>query len=111
MAARNYPDDVPEEGKGRRLAEIIETQKAASAERMLGYVGQQHEVLVEGVSKRSAEHVYGRNSQNSVVILPRHNDGVELTPGTFVKAHIDSATPGSLKGSTISIITKEAALA
>ncbi len=111
LAARKYPDDVAEEVKGRRLAEIIETQKAASAERMLGYVGQQHEVLVEGVSKRSADHVYGRNSQNSVVILPRYADGVELKPGTFVHARIESATPGSLKGSIHSIVMKEAATA
>jgi tRNA-2-methylthio-N6-dimethylallyladenosine synthase len=74
---------------------------------MLGYVGQVHEVLVEGVSKRSADHVFGRNSQNSVVILPRSVDGVELTPGTFVKARIDSATPGSLKGSVLSIRSSE----
>lgn len=104
LAARKYPDDVAEDVKSRRLAEIIETQKVASAERMLGYVGQVHEVLVEGVSKRSAEHVYGRNSQNSVVILPRYSDGNELTAGTFVKAHIDSATPGSLKGSIVSVV-------
>jgi tRNA-2-methylthio-N6-dimethylallyladenosine synthase len=106
LAARKYPDDVPEEVKGRRLAEIIETQKAASAERMRGYVGQVHEVLVEGVSKRSADHVFGRNSQNSIVILPRYTDGDELTPGTFVHAHIESATPGSLKGHIVPLVTK-----
>ena len=104
LAARKYPDDVPEEVKGRRLAEVIETQKAASAQRMLGYVGQVHEVLVEGVSKRSADHVYGRNSQNSIVILPRYGSSAELTPGTFVNARIESATPGSLKGSIHSIV-------
>jgi len=64
-------------------------------------------VLVEGVSKRSADHVFGRNSQNSIVILPRHAHGVELTPGTFVRAHIESATPGSLKGSIHSIVSTE----
>ncbi|MEZ4790715.1 MAG: MiaB/RimO family radical SAM methylthiotransferase [Flavobacteriales bacterium] len=108
LAARKYPDDVPEEVKGRRLAEVIETQKAASAERMLGYVGQVHEVLVEGVSKRSADHVYGRNSQNSVVILPRLHESVELVPGTFVKVRIASATPGSLKGGILEILTSHA---
>lgn len=107
LAARKYPDDVPEDVKGRRLAEIIELQKAMSAERMQGYVGQEHEVLIEGMSKRSTEHVYGRNSQNSVVILPRYSDGIELTPGTFVKARIESATPGSLKGSIHSIVSTE----
>ncbi len=72
LAARKLPDDVPEDVKGRRLAEIIEAQKRNSAKRMASYVGQVHEVLVEGVSKRSADFMYGRNTQNSVVIVPRY---------------------------------------
>ncbi|MCB0759859.1 MAG: tRNA (N6-isopentenyl adenosine(37)-C2)-methylthiotransferase MiaB [Flavobacteriales bacterium] len=71
LAARKHADDVPEAVKGRRLAEIIEAQKLNSAKRMAAYVGQIHEVLIEGVSKRSEEHMYGRNTQNSVVIVPR----------------------------------------
>ena len=72
LAARKQADDVPEEVKGRRLAEIIEAQKLSSAKRMASYVGQVHDVLIEGVSKRSDEHMYGRNTQNSVVIVPRY---------------------------------------
>jgi tRNA-2-methylthio-N6-dimethylallyladenosine synthase len=71
LAARKHADDVPEAVKGRRLAEIIEAQKLNSAKRMATYVGHVHEVLIEGVSKRSEEHMYGRNTQNSVVIVPR----------------------------------------
>jgi tRNA-2-methylthio-N6-dimethylallyladenosine synthase len=104
LAARKYPDDVPEEVKGRRLAEIIETQKQASADRLRSYMGQMHEVLLEGVSKRSAEHLYGRNSQNSIVIVPRVNDGVVLEPGMLIRAEIQSTTIGSLKGHFHSII-------
>jgi len=104
LAARKYPDDVPEEVKGRRLAEIIETQKQASADRLHSYLGQMHEVLLEGVSKRSAEHLYGRNSQNSIVIVPRVNDGVVLEPGMLIRAEIHSTTIGSLKGHFHSII-------
>lgn len=104
LAARKYPDDVPEEVKGRRLAEIIETQKQASADRLRSYMGQMHEVLLEGVSKRSAEHLYGRNSQNSIVIVPRVNDGVVLEPGMLIRAEIHSTTIGSLKGHFHSII-------
>ncbi|MEO5584767.1 MAG: TRAM domain-containing protein, partial [Flavobacteriales bacterium] len=63
--------DVPEDVKGRRLSEIIEAQKLNSAKRMASYVGQVHEVLIEGVSKRSDQNMYGRNTQNSVVIVPR----------------------------------------
>jgi len=104
LAARKYPDDVPEEVKGRRLAEIIEAQKLHSTGRNAGYVGQLHEVLVEGVSKRSQEHVFGRNSQGSVVILPRMHKGTELLPGTFVKAHIINASAGGLKGDIVDLM-------
>jgi tRNA-2-methylthio-N6-dimethylallyladenosine synthase len=103
LAARKYADDVPEDVKGRRLQEIIDQQKTLSAERMAGYVGQEHEVLIEGVSKRSTEHLYGRNSQNAVVIVPHHVDGTELRPGMFVRVTITSATAGSLQGAVIEV--------
>ncbi|MBL0127049.1 MAG: tRNA (N6-isopentenyl adenosine(37)-C2)-methylthiotransferase MiaB [Flavobacteriales bacterium] len=107
MAARKYADDVPEDVKGRRLAEIIETQKKKSAERMASYVGQIHEVLIEGVSKRSDENMYGRNTQNSVVILSRSFNGTELKPGTFVRTEIISSTAGSLFGTVIQVLNAE----
>jgi tRNA-2-methylthio-N6-dimethylallyladenosine synthase len=78
LAARKHPDDVPEETKSRRLAEIIEAQKRNSAKRMASYVGQVHEVLIEGVSKRSAAFMYGRNTQNSVVIVPRFSSKLSV---------------------------------
>ena len=103
LAARKYADDVPEEVKGRRLQEIIDLQKSKSAERMAAHVGKFHEVLLEGVSKRSAEHMFGRNTQNAVVIVPRYVDGQELLPGTFVRAEIVSATAGSLQGRVVDV--------
>jgi tRNA-2-methylthio-N6-dimethylallyladenosine synthase len=104
LAARKYPDDVPEEVKGRRLAEIIEAQKLSSAKRMASYVGQEHEVLIEGVSKRSTENMFGRNSQNSIVIVARDFGGVELKPGMFVHARITSSTAGSLQGEVTGVV-------
>lgn len=123
LAARKYPDDVPDEVKGRRLQEIIDLQKRKSAERMAGYVGQVHEVLIEGVSKRSAEHLYGRNSQNSVVIVPREVGGRQsdegqaptgnhlLQPGDFVKVRITSSTAGSLQGEVLEVLNQKPVLA
>ena len=78
LAARKHEDDVPEEVKGRRLAEIIEAQKLNSAKRMSAYVGQVHEVLIEGISKRSDQNMYGRNTQNSVVIVPRYGSRLSV---------------------------------
>ncbi len=97
LAARKHADDVSEDVKGRRLTEIIEMQKLNSSMRMASYVGQVHEVLIEGVSKRSDQHMYGRNTQNSVVIVPRFG-GSELLPGDTVRVRITSATAGSLQG-------------
>lgn len=103
LAARKYPDDVPEEVKGRRLTEIIDNQKLSSAKRMTSYVGQTHQVLLEGVSKRSEEHLFGRNSQNAIVIVPRQHDDGELKPGMFVMAHIVSSTAGTLHAEFLSL--------
>ena len=106
LAARKYADDVPAEEKSRRLQEIIALQKELSAQRMASYVGQVHEVLIEGVSKRSAEHLYGRNTQNAVVIVPRMHAGTELLPGTFIRARITSSTSGSLQGDVLDVINE-----
>ncbi len=119
LAARKYPDDVPDEVKGRRLQEIIDLQKRKSAERMAGYVGQVHEVLIEGVSKRSAEHLYGRNTQNAVVIVPRQVEGwglkvegcLELRQGDLVKARITGSTAGSLQGEVLEVMNLQSVLA
>ncbi|HRN35445.1 MAG TPA: tRNA (N6-isopentenyl adenosine(37)-C2)-methylthiotransferase MiaB [Flavobacteriales bacterium] len=78
LAARKLPDDVPEEVKSRRLTEIIDAQKANSAKRMATYVGQVHEVLIEGVSKRSDQFMFGRNTQNAVVIVPRFSEQLSV---------------------------------
>jgi tRNA-2-methylthio-N6-dimethylallyladenosine synthase len=111
LAARKYLDDVPEEVKGHRLQEIIDRQKEKSAERLRGYVGQTHEVLLEGVSKRSAEHLFGRNSQNSIVIVPRLFNANGLKPGDLVKARITGSTAGSLQGEVVDALDLQPELA
>ena len=111
LAARKYADDVPEEVKGRRLAEVIDLQREMSGLRMQGYVGQEHEVLIEGTSKRSPEHLHGRNSQNAVVIVPRMFDGVAIAPGSLLRTRIVSATPGSLQGEVIQLLRTQATTA
>jgi tRNA-2-methylthio-N6-dimethylallyladenosine synthase len=112
LAARKLPDDVREEVKSRRLTEIIEAQKLTSAKRMASYVGQIHEVLIEGVSKRSDAFMYGRNSQNSVVIVPRHGTLAavkEIRPGDLINVRITRATAGSLQGEPTEAIHENAA--
>jgi tRNA-2-methylthio-N6-dimethylallyladenosine synthase len=63
-------------------------------------------VLLEGVSKRSKEHLYGRSTQNAVVIVPKRvvDPLGTLTAGQFVRVRITSATSGSLQGEVLEII-------
>lgn len=98
LAARKHADDVPDVVKGKRLQEIIDVQRSISAVRMASYRGSVQPVLIEGVSKRSDAHLYGRTSQNAVVIIPREADGVTYGPGMLVKVEILIGTGGSLQG-------------
>jgi tRNA-2-methylthio-N6-dimethylallyladenosine synthase len=69
LAHKKYKDDVPEALKKTRLQEVIVVQQKHSAERTKSGLGKIHRVLIEGVSKKSKERVYGRNSQNTVVVF------------------------------------------
>ena len=60
-------------------------------------VGKLHRVLVEGESKRSAEHLFGRNDQNKVVIFPRR----QFQKGDYVTVHVDRCTAGTLLGEVV----------
>ena len=106
LAARKYADDVPDDVKGRRLQEVIDLQMKHAGERNRRHVGQVQEVLIEGVSKRSDAHLFGRNSQNAVVIVPRTHAGTELAAGDRVLARIVSGTSGSLQGEVTAVVAR-----
>ena len=97
---------VPDDVKGRRLQEVIDQQMKHAGERNRRHVGQVQEVLIEGVSKRSEAHLFGRNSQNAVVIVARHHAGTELKPGDLVLARIVSGTSGSLQGEVTEVVAR-----
>ncbi len=71
LAAKKYPDDIPEDVKKRRLSEIIQKQTTHSLARNKQDIGKVHRVLVEGFSKRSDDFLQGRNSANKVVVFPK----------------------------------------
>jgi len=93
-ASRHLPDDVPEEVKIRRLNEIIALQNELSAEANRKCIGQQYDVLIEGVSKRSKDELFGRTGQNKVVIVPRG----DLHIGQTVPVIITESSSATLKG-------------
>ena len=98
-AAKKLPDDVPETEKVRRLEEIIALQLELSLMRNKKDIGKIREVLVEGFSKRSREQLFGRTSQNKVVIFNKENHRV----GDLVTVRITDASAATLFGEPINI--------
>ncbi|MEA4981484.1 MAG: tRNA (N6-isopentenyl adenosine(37)-C2)-methylthiotransferase MiaB [Paludibacter sp.] len=98
IAAKKLPDNVPEEVKIRRLNEIIALQNEVSNQSNQNDIGKVFEVLVEGFSKRSKEQLFGRTSQNKVVIFPREGRRI----GEFIHIRITSASSATLFGEVIS---------
>jgi tRNA-2-methylthio-N6-dimethylallyladenosine synthase len=94
LAERKYADDVPEEIKKRRLAEVIALQRVHSAEVIDLQADSTHEVLVEGFSKKSNAMMMGRNSRNTVVVFP----GEPTLKGRYVNVVAKEKTPATLIG-------------
>ena len=94
LAERNFTDDVPEEIKASRLQSIIDMQLKHSHLSNKRMIGKTCKVLIEGISKRSENKLYGRNSQNSVVIFDRDN----LIKGDYIDVLIDDCTSATLFG-------------
>lgn len=97
LAQRKLEDDVPDEVKKRRLAEVIELKNKHSLERNMAYVGNTFQVLVEGFSKKSKDELYGRTSQNSVVVFPKE----QFKIGDYVNVYVHNCTGGTLIGKAI----------
>ena len=96
-ASRHLPDDVSEEVKIRRLNELIALQNELSAESNAKCVGKEYEILVEGVSKRSREQLFGRTEQNKVVVFDRGTHH----PGEYVRVRITSSSSATLQGEEV----------
>ena len=94
MAAKKFEDDVPDEVKSRRLEEIIALQQELSYQSNLKDVGKSFEILVEGVSKRSDQQLFGRNSQNKVIVFDRGNH----QKGDYVTVTVTDCTAATLMG-------------
>ncbi len=96
-AAKRLEDNVPEEVKIRRLQEIINLQLELSRQSNERDVGKEFMVLVEGVSKRSDEQLFGRNEQNKVIVFDKQHYSV----GQQVKVRVTGCTPATLLGESV----------
>lgn len=101
LAARKYTDDIPEDVKGRRLAELIALQNRIGLEKKQQYIGQTYKVLIEGFSKKSEADLKGRNDQNQLVVFPA---GEGYGKGDYVNVLIERCTMTSLFGRVIKVV-------
>ena len=93
-AEKHLQDDVPDAEKTRRLEEIIALQGQIALENNRQEVGKTFEVLVEGESHRSKQQLFGRNSQNKVIVFDRE----DVVPGQYVKVTVTDCTAATLIG-------------
>lgn len=96
-AEKHLQDDVPDAEKTRRLEEIIALQGQLALENNRKEIGKTFEVLVEGESHRSKEQLFGRNSQNKVIVFDRK----DVEPGQYVKVKVTDCTAATLKGELV----------
>jgi tRNA-2-methylthio-N6-dimethylallyladenosine synthase len=97
-AERKFEDDVPEETKKRRLAEIVQRQREHSEIRTKEYLNSIVEVLIEKESKKSDAQWSGRTSQNIVAVFPKEHYKV----GDLVKVKVMDCTSATLIGEVAS---------
>jgi len=98
LAARKLEDDIPEDVKKRRLAEILAKQQEHSLMRLQEWVGKTIHVLIEGTSKKSDKDYCGRGDSGAMVVFPAI-EGVK--PGQYADILIEKCTSATLIGKIV----------
>lgn len=91
------PKQIEKAVKEERHARLLKVQDAITLELNLEEIGEIQEVLVEGVSKKNTERLYGRTRKNKIVIF----DGADSCIGNFVNIKIINATAYTLYGELV----------
>lgn len=118
-AARHFDDDVPEEVKKRRLAEVIETFRRCATDVNAREVGCTHLVLIEGASKKNPEsQMSGRSDTGKRVVvqgkrtkanaLDGDSEEVDIKSGDYVVAKIVEAGASTLVAEPVGVTTARA---
>ena len=93
-AEKKYQDDIEESIKQKRLSEIIAKQRLHSGIKNNLLIGTIQQVLVEGDSKKSDLHHYGKCDSGKVVVFKK----VKEQKGEYVNVKITHCTTGTLIG-------------
>jgi tRNA-2-methylthio-N6-dimethylallyladenosine synthase len=97
VAAKIYPDDVPDETKSRRLHEVLKLQEGISLTKNNAAVGTTEEILVDGKAKLKQGQFMGRTRTNKIVNL----FGAEDRIGRLLRVRITGASSNSLSGEAL----------
>ena len=92
--SEQYADWQDETGMKVVAISIDQAQNINKVKPMVDAEGWEYEVLLEGVSKRSKEQLYGRTEQNKVVIIDRQGHRI----GDTVRGKITASSSATLKG-------------
>jgi tRNA-2-methylthio-N6-dimethylallyladenosine synthase len=103
-AALDLVDQISEEEKTRRLAIVLEKQRAIQVRRNSSAVGTIEEAFVEGYNHATGQWI-GRTSQNRPLNFvhpqhPRPSEGATLA-GTWWNVRVTRAGPNSLAGEVV----------
>jgi tRNA-2-methylthio-N6-dimethylallyladenosine synthase len=96
IAARKYPDDVPEEVKSDRVTRLVGLQKSISLRKNQEMLGQTVEALVEGDAKKSSAQWMGKSDGNLTVVWEKRESATR--PGVLIPIHITRASVTTLFG-------------
>jgi len=92
-------DAIPDSEKSRRLAFLLEKQRAIQRARYQKHLGQHLEVMVEGKNEMRKQWV-GRTSQNKTLNFTAP-DGSDLESGGYVPVRVITVFPNSLLGEMV----------
>ncbi len=95
--AAQFPDQIDESAKSRRLEVLQKLQRGITLERNQALEGSYEEILVEGVSKGAKGEMTGRTSSNKAVNFRGTPDLI----GQLVKVRIEEGYANSLRGNII----------
>jgi tRNA-2-methylthio-N6-dimethylallyladenosine synthase len=92
--AASLPDQLPQEEKEARNAELLNLVNTLAAARYERYVGETVRILVEGTSKRNEQRMTGRTSSNKIVLF----DGTDRHRGQLMDLKITRTGAFTLYG-------------
>ena len=96
----NYPDDIPEEEKSRRLQILMERQREIQRKSYARHLNRIVEVMVEGENKARGQWI-GRSSQNKTLNFTVPAGVKPPQAGQYVKTLVTRTHPNSLVGELV----------